>query len=174
MCIKTFINLKKKFDINKHWGKCCCYLEQYGSNNSFYWLDKNTYRIIQNCQYMIEKKKSGIDNNERYILFPQYVSNSRYKEMVKELNNAAVTSFFNKAKDEEDAHFRYRCFIDWNGLEHSEWYKTYLIVLEILIEWCQKNNISYKYKFEKPPQNYIYDGRDLSKVKWYIDEDMFN
>ena len=82
----------------------------------------------------------------------------RYKDLVKELNNPAVTKFFAEARDQEEAHFRYRCFIDWNGLEISEWYKSYL---------------KYKYSKETPPKNYVYDGRDLSNVDWaFFYEDM--
>lgn len=97
----------------------------------------------------------------------------RYKDLVKELNNPAVTKFFAEARDQEEAHFRYRCFIDWNGLEISEWYKSYLIVSRILIRWCRENDIKYKYSKETPPKNYVYDGRDLSNVDWaFFYEDM--
>ena len=41
----------------------------------------------------------------------------------------------------------------------------------MLIDWCIKNNIKYKHKLEKPPKNYIYDGRDLSKEKWVFHYD---
>lgn len=97
--------------------------------------------------------------------------------MVKELNHPEVTRFFEEATSEEEAHFRYRCFIDWNGLELSEWYKDYLTVSRLLINWCRRNDIKYKYKKETPPKNYMYDGRDLTQEKWvffYKDLKYFN
>lgn len=164
--------IKRKFDINKHWGKCCCYLEQYDNKNSVYWFDREKYSVIMDYDSLTSEKKEKIDTgcNGRYIRLPQYIGNMRYKELVKELNNAIVTKFFNESIDEDDACYRYRCFIDWNGLEQSEWYKTHLIVKEILIKWCDDNNIEYKYRVEKPPKNYIYNDTDLSKVCWIVDE----
>lgn len=169
-----FNPFQKSLNINKHWGKCCISLDELNHKNSFYWLDKRNYNILGNYHCLTDKQKSEIDNDNvnNFIVLPQYLLDSRYKELVRELNNPTVTQFFNEAKNEEEAHFRYRCFIDWNALELSEWYKDYLIVSNILIDWCIKNNIKYKHKLEKPPKNYIYDGRDLSKEKWvfYYDE----
>lgn len=158
----------KKFDINKNWGKCCICLEEVNSKNSFYWLDKKNYKLIGNYNSMSDEQKTAIDNDKEniYIALPQYVNDSRYKELVVELNNSKVTVFFNEAKNEDDAQYRYRCFVDWNGLNFSEWYKNYLKVSKILIDWCKENAINYKHKQESPPKNYIYDGRDLSKINW--------
>ncbi|MCD7796726.1 MAG: hypothetical protein LUG95_03690 [Clostridiales bacterium] len=117
------INLThKKFDINKNWGKCCIGLEEVNNKNSFYWLNKKNYKLIGNYHTMTDEQKLAVDcdNKNIYIALPQYVNDSRYKELVDELNNPKVTVFFNEAKNEDDAHYRYRCFIDWNGLNFSE------------------------------------------------------
>ncbi len=161
---------RKIFNINKHWGKCCISLEELNNKNSLYWLDKRNYNIVGNYYCLTNKQKAEIDcdNSNNFIVLPQYVKDSRYKELLQELNSPTVDCFFDEAKNEEEAHFRYRCFIDWNNLEISEWYKNYLVVSNLLIDWCIKNNIKYTHKPEKPPKNYIYDGRDLKKEKWVL------
>lgn len=160
--------LKKTFNINEHWRKCCIYLDELGNKNSFYWLDTKSYKIIGNYHCMSDKQKAEIDSDSsnRFITLPQYLKDSRYKELTKELNDSNVSRFFAEAKSEEEAHFRYRCFVDWNGLAFSECYKNYLTVSRILINWCNKNNIKYSHKHENPPKNYVYDGRNLNNEKW--------
>jgi len=170
MKFKNIMLTNHRFNINKHWGKFCCTLDEYNDKSCFYWFDKNTYKIIGSYSHLTNEKKKEIDNDNdgRYVVLPQYVSNSRYKELIKELKSLEVTEFFEQATDEENAHYKYRCFIDWNGLEHSEWYKTHLIVREIIMKWCDNNQIRYVYKSVEPPPNYIYDGRTLSDANWCI------
>lgn len=160
---------KKKLNINKHWGKCCADIDMLDNKNSFYWLNKKNYKIVGGYLWMSDMQKTEIDNdiNNNFLKLPQIVVQAqRYRELIKELNNSNVTKFFSEAKNEEEALYRYRCFIDWNGLELSEWYKSYLIIKDVLINWCNENNIRYLCHYEKPPKNYVYDGRDLSHIKW--------
>lgn len=171
MFLKSIILKYKRFDINKHWGEFNCSLEEFGKEASRYWFDKSTYRVLGLYKWLSKRQKLRIDkdNGQRYVVLPQYVAESRYKDLVKELNNPVVTEFFEQADDEENAHFRYRCFVDWNGLNHSEWYRIHLIVRNIVFKWCSDNNIKYLYREETPPPNYIFDGRDLNDIQWNID-----
>lgn len=164
---------ERTFNINKYWGKVVCGLETYEYKNCRYWYDKSIGGVVGPYKWLTKLQKSKIDKDsgERYVVLPQYISESRYKDLVKELNNAMVTEFFKQATDENDAHFRYRCFRDWNGLNHSEWYRTHLIVRDILFKWCSDNDIKYSYKQETPPPDYIYDGRALNDIQWSIDWD---
>ncbi len=167
---------ERKFNINKYWRNVVCFPEAYKCKNSYYWYDKSIGGVVGMYCWLTKLQKSKIDQNngKRFVLLPQYVSEDQYKDLVKELNNPIVTAFFDQAKDEEDAHFRYRCFVDWNVLNHSEWYRTHLIVKDILFKWCNDNDIKYSYKEEPAPPNYIYDGRDLSNIHWNIDWDEIN
>lgn len=161
----TNINKKPEnrcFDINKHFGKICCDSEQYKVSDSFCYFDKKSYQIIGFFKPLTAKQKSAIKDTKRYIPLPQWISDSRYKELIKELNSEKVTDFFLKAENEEDAYFRYRCFIDWNGLEQSEWYKCYLVARNILENWCIENNITYTNELNEPPANYFYNRESLS------------
>lgn len=63
------------------------------------------------------------DDNPDIIPFPHFIPESRYKDLMRALNNPQVTEFFNAAKDEEDAYLRYRVFIDRNGLSFTEQYR---------------------------------------------------
>lgn len=75
--------LKRKFNINKEWGKCCIDLDELNEKECFYWLDKKTYKIITCYNHLFEEEKSKIDNDKegRYVVLPQYISNARIRNL---------------------------------------------------------------------------------------------
>lgn len=165
MIINRLIGL----DLKKLIGKVCCCLETYDSKNWFYWLDKKTYRIIGDYNQLPVSIKNRIDNNDdRYIRLPQYISDERYVDLMNEIDNQKVYDYFNLSEDIEDTYYRYRVFIDVNGVELQEWYKIELSTILLLIQWSEKNNIRYRVSNIKKPYNYFYDNVELKNVDWSI------
>lgn len=73
-----------------------------------------------------------------------------------------VTEFFNAAKDEEDVYFRYRVFIDRNGLSFTEQYRLNQDKAITLMKWCNDHDIPYKYRSEA--------SRNISTVRLWWSE----
>lgn len=164
--------MNKTFNINEYWGWICCSLEEYENLGCYYYFNKETYEVSDLFRFLDEAQQAEInDNKDRYIPLPQWISDLQYAQLVERLNSPIVTKFFQDAKDEKDLYFRYRCFIDWNGLNLSERYEEFFICKDILIKWCNENGIRYTVVDEtEKPYNYAYDN-DLSNIEWFIDYD---
>lgn len=108
------------------------------------------------------------DDNPDIIPFPHFIPESRYKDLMRALNNPQVTEFFNAAKDEEDVYFRYRVFIDRNGLSFTEQYRLNQDKAITLMKWCNDHDIPYKYRSEARGTYLQYDYDDLEGEVWQI------
>ncbi len=161
---------KKRIIVNELIPLCICSYEEYNHVDYFYYWDKRKNKLFGQYHELSERDKERLstDTFGRFIKLPQHIGNSRYKSLIEDLNNASVKEYFNESKCEEEAYYRYRCFIDANGIGISEWYKTELIIIEILINWCKLHNIEYTVKPISPPKDYIYDGRNLNNINWEI------
>ena len=84
------------------------------------------------------------------------------------LNNPQVTEFFNAAKDEEDVYFRYRVFIDRNGLSFTEQYRLNQDKAITLMKWCNDHDIPYIYRSEARGTYLQNDYDDLEGEIWQI------
>lgn len=159
----------KRVSIHKNWRKVYFDSSQYNDDNWNVYYFKKKNRFLKAYRFLSDKDKQIIkDNPSMFLVVPKYIYDSRYKQMLNDINCDSVRDFFNASKDEEDAYFRYRCFSDWNDILDSESYKVYLICRELLINWCKDNSINYKDKIIPQPVNYIYGGMDLSSIDWYI------
>ena len=92
----------KRLDINRYYRYCSYSLDEQEANQQDYWFDMKHFKMIDHrgpCDMY--------DDNPDIIPFPHFIPESRYKDLMRALNNPQVTEFFNAAKDEEDAYLRY-------------------------------------------------------------------
>ena len=165
------LSRNRPIDINYWCGCVGVPLVWYNNRNWFEVFDKKSNKVLGTYKFLKKTVQHKIDkdkDNERYLFFPQWKHESRYINLMKTINNPKVTEFFQNAKDEEDAYLRYRCFMDWNVLNESEWYESCIIEAQILIKWCQENNIEYVFEIIEKPKDYIYDDPNLSQYDWEI------
>lgn len=174
--MKKNILRKNKLDINKYWKYTLCCLEEYNNKDCFYWFDTASYQMIGQYWSLTDLQKSKIDydNKNRFVKLFQYINECGYKTLMKRINNTAVNEYFNKAKDSEDAYYRYRCFVDWNCLSEDENYVNYLFLSKKMIMWCEDNNIKYLFKKLPPPENYLYNNpKKMQNCNWLVPSDEY-
>ena len=153
----------KRLDINKYYCYCSYSLDEQEANQQDYWFDVKHFKMIDHrgpCDMY--------DDNPDIIPFPHFIPESRYKDLMRALNNPQVTEFFNAAKDEEDVYFRYRVFIDQNGLSFTEQYRLNQDKAITLMKWCNDHDIPYKYRSEARGTYLQYDYDDLEGEIWQI------
>lgn len=73
-----------------------------------------------------------------------------------------------RLKDKEDVYFRYRVFIDRNGLSFTEQYRLNQDKAITLMKWCNDHDIPYKYRSEARGTYLQYDYDDLEGEIWQI------
>ena len=153
----------KRLDINKYYRYCSYSLDAQEANQQHYWFDMKHFKMIDHrgpCDMY--------DDNPDIIPFPHFIPESRYKDLMRALNNPQVTEFFNAAKDKEDVYFRYRVFIDRNGLSFTEQYRLNQDKAITLMKWCNDHDIPYKYRSEARGTYLQYDYDDLEGEIWQI------
>lgn len=153
----------KRLNINKYYRYCSYSLDAQEANQQHYWFDMKHFKMIDHrgpCDMY--------DDNPDIIPFPHFIPESRYKDLMRALNNPQVTEFFNAAKDEEDVYFRYRVFIDQNGLSFTEQYRLNQDKAITLMKWCNDHDIPYKYRSEARGTYLQYDYDDLEGEIWQI------
>ena len=153
----------KRLNINKYYRYCSYSLDAQEANQQHYWFDMKHFKMIDHrgpCDMY--------DDNPDIIPFPHFIPESRYKDLMRALNNPQVTEFFNAAKDEEDVYFRYRVFIDRNGLSFTEQYRLNQDKAITLMKWCNDHDIPYKYRSEARGTYLQYDYDDLEGEIWQI------
>lgn len=159
--------------INQHWTKPCCHLDDIDRSDYIYYFDKEKFDFIKKSDISdIEINDFDKETVNRYVKLFQFINASQYKSLVQLLNKPYVTSFFSKALTEEEAHHRYYDFLDWNNLYEAENYRLYISVSKLMVEWCEKNDIRYKFIPFTPPKKYIYnDEKNLKAKDWAIPHD---
>lgn len=153
----------KRLNINKYYCYCSYSLDEQEANQQHYWFDMKHFKMIDHrgpCDMY--------DDNPDIIPFPHFIPESRYKDLMRALNNPQVTEFFNAAKDKEDVYFRYRVFIDQNGLSFTEQYRLNQDKAITLMKWCNDHDIPYKYRSEARGTYLQYDYDDLAGEIWQI------
>lgn len=153
----------KRLNINKYYCNCSYSLDEQEANQQQYWFDMKHFKMIDHrgpCDMY--------DDNPDIIPFPHFIPESRYKDLMRALNNPQVTEFFNAAKDKEDVYFRYRVFIDRNGLSFTEQYRLNQDKAITLMKWCNDHDIPYKYRSEARGTYLQYDYDDLEGEIWQI------
>lgn len=153
----------KRLNINKYYRYCSYSLDAQEANQQHYWFDMKHFKMIDHrgpCDMY--------DDNPDIIPFPHFIPESRYKDLMRALNNPQVTEFFNAAKDKEDVYFRYRVFIDQNGLSFTEQYRLNQDKAITLMKWCNDHDIPYIYRSEARGTYLQYDYDDLEGEIWQI------
>lgn len=153
----------KRLNINKYYRYCSYSLDAQEANQQHYWFDMKHFKMIDHrgpCDMY--------DDNPDIIPFPHFIPESRYKDLMRALNNPQVTEFFNAAKDKEDVYFRYRVFIDKNGLSFTEQYRLNQDKAITLMKWCNDHDIPYIYRSEARGTYLQYDYDDLEGEIWQI------
>ena len=94
----------KRLNINKYYCNCSYSLDEQEANQQHYWFDMKHFKMIDHrgpCDMY--------DDNPDIIPFPHFIPESRYKDLMRALNNPQVTEFFNAAKDKERCIFPLSC-----------------------------------------------------------------
>ena len=108
-------------------------------------FDKKRSIVYEQLRFQSPLKRMVIKTfKNRFIPLPQIIGDSRYTELVKELDEAWVTDFFGNAPNDEDAYFRYRVFIEYFDLIEHEELSFEALCLNALISWCEENKIPFR------------------------------
>lgn len=160
----------KLFDINENW----VYFNADGDemdNISRYWFDKEDYCVVDFYESNDYQKSQIVQNaGFRFVPFFKFNGEAHYKELIDIIDNKDVTEYFNRADTEYDKYVHYRCFIDWNCIQNDCMYDNYLKISRLVIKWCEKNQI--KYKFDKDAYKTDYcifvDNSPYKEYEWEI------
>ena len=157
-------------DINQNWTLSVCDGELYESQEWVYYYDKEDNKFLF-FRDLNDEEREQIKSliGTRYIMLFKYIAEIQYKSLLELLDNKAVTAWFNTSDSEEDKYGKYYKFLDWNSLYGDEKYRLYKHIAPMFIDWCEKNDLKYKFIELSPPEDYLYS--DLKKLKshtWQI------
>lgn len=157
---KSYFYPNKVVDINDCWLIFDDDITQENWENEAYWFDKVAYAFVQ--------YKDISKNDGRFIRCIHFSADELYLYYEKKINKPEVTAFFESRPTLEEKHLAFRAFADWNGLDTS--YDRYLIVTQMLVQWCIQNNVDYHFRKMPPPNGYICNDDWYKTRNWVIFE----
>ena len=163
----------KSLNINRQYDK----LEEYSYvvwisrhkfyEEDFYWFDKEKYKFIHNEKLV----KNGDVDTERYVRFIWFDPSFHTKDFYfNNIYNDELKQEMLKIMDDDE---RVTCFMadvagDNDFTNEFMDYVDYLVLTEMVVNWCKENGINYTFKQKKPSKKYLSAPQLKPDYKWHI------
>ena len=161
----------KVLNINKKYKKLAKYsyvlwVSRDDYQDDFYWFDKKSYKFIHNEKLI---RKGNIDKN-RYVRFvwfdPAYHVKDFYYNNI--YNDTLKKELMSIDDDEKLMFFMASVAGDNDYSNEFLFYNEYLVLTEMIVNWCKNHNINYKFEVKKPSEEYLGAPHLKADYRWRV------